>query len=98
MLVEISLKVVYSNTCGKSYQIDGVRIPKKCIESIHFYSCDLPPHLKLVPSSYHHTLGRRKSLIPAGSLGYLYFECFVIFSILTYSHAQIEQTYNYKQN
>ena len=68
MLVEISLKVVYSNTCGKSYQIDGVRIPKKCIESIHFYSCDLPPHLKLVPSSYHHTLGRRKSLIPAGSV------------------------------
>ena len=25
--------------CGKNFQIFGVHVPKKCIESRHFYSC-----------------------------------------------------------
>ena len=42
--------------CGKNFQIYGVHIPRKCIESKHF------------SSSYHFTLGRGKSLIPLGSI------------------------------
>ena len=42
--------------CGKNFQIHGVHIPRKCIESKHFWS------------SYHLTLGRVKSLIPLGSI------------------------------
>ena len=44
MFVESSLKVVYSTMYGKKFQIYGVHIPRKCIESRHFYSCPLPPH------------------------------------------------------
>ena len=49
MLVEFSLKVVYSTMYGKNFQIYGVHIPRKCIEFRHFYSCPLPPHSVLVP-------------------------------------------------
>ena len=29
--------------CGKNVSIDGVHIPRKCNESMHFYSCPTPP-------------------------------------------------------
>ena len=28
--------------CGKNFQIYGVHIPRKCIDSRHFYSCPSP--------------------------------------------------------
>ena len=42
MLVEFSL-IVYSTMCGENFSICGVHIPRKCIESIHIYSCPSPP-------------------------------------------------------
>ena len=36
------LWLVYSTMCGKSYPIYGVHIPRKCIESMHFYSYPSP--------------------------------------------------------
>ena len=42
MLVEFSLKPVYSTMVGEKIQNYGVYIPRKCIESIHFYSCASP--------------------------------------------------------
>ena len=32
-----------ANMCGKHFSIYGVHIPRKCIESVHFYSCPSPP-------------------------------------------------------
>ena len=66
MVVESSLKLVYSIMCGKKFRIYGVHFPRKCIES-SFYSCPLLPQ-NSPPSFYHHTLGRGKLLIPAGSI------------------------------
>ena len=37
------LWLVYSTMCGKKFSIYGVHIPRKCIESMHFYSCPSPP-------------------------------------------------------
>ena len=37
------LWLVYSTTCGKLFSIYGVHIPRKCIESTHFYSCPSSP-------------------------------------------------------
>ena len=37
------LWLVYSTMCGKNFSIYGVHIPRKCIESMHFYSCPSPP-------------------------------------------------------
>ena len=37
------LLLVYSTMWRKSFQIDGVRITSKCIESRHFYSCPRCP-------------------------------------------------------
>ena len=34
---------VYSTMCGKKISIYGVHIPRKCIESVHFYSCSTSP-------------------------------------------------------
>ena len=54
MLVEFSLNLVYCARCRKNFQIYVVYIPRKCIESRHFYSCQ-PSHSKLSPrflSSY----------------------------------------------
>ena len=48
MLAEFSLKLVYFTMVGKIFQIYGFHISRKCIESVHFYSC-LPPHLKHYP-------------------------------------------------
>ena len=45
MLVEFSIKVVYSTMCITTFQIYGVHIPRKCIESSCFYSCS-PSSLK----------------------------------------------------
>ena len=42
MLFEVSLKPVYSTMVGKNFRIYSVDIPRKCIESGHFYPC-LPP-------------------------------------------------------
>ena len=38
---------IYSTICGENFQIYGVHIPRKCIESRHFYSCCSP--LKTLP-------------------------------------------------
>ena len=57
MIVEFSLKPLYSTMCGKNFEIHGIHIPRKCIDSKHFYSC---PFLQLTPQ----TPGRRKLLIP----------------------------------
>ena len=67
MLVEFSLKLLYSTMCGKNFQIYGVHIPRKFIDSRHLYSCPCPTQ-NLPPSSCHHTLGRRKLLIPPSSI------------------------------
>ena len=48
---------------GKHFQIYGVHIPRKCIDSRQFYSC--PSQLK---TFCHHALGRRKLLISPGSI------------------------------
>ena len=42
MLVEFSLKVLYSTMCGKSFQIYGARIPRKGIDLRQFYLCSSP--------------------------------------------------------
>ena len=44
---------IYSTMCGENFQIYGVHIPRKCIDSRHFY---------------HRTLGKRKLFIPQGSI------------------------------
>ena len=48
-LVEFSLKLLYSTMCGKYFQIYGVHIRRKCIDSRHFYSCpsQLKTHLQV---------------------------------------------------
>ena len=68
MLVEFSLKLVYSVMCGKNFLIYAVHIPRKCIES-SFYSC-LPPNLKLSPNflSLHPRQSRGKLPIPPASI------------------------------
>ena len=38
---------IYSTMCGENFQIYGVHIPRKCIDSRHFYSCCSP--LKTLP-------------------------------------------------
>ena len=71
ILVEFSLNLFCSVMCGKNLQIYGLHIRRKCIESRHFYSCPPRPPLHTQnssPSSYHHTLGREKLLIPPGSI------------------------------
>ena len=71
MLVEFSLKPAYSTICGNIFQIYGVHIPRKSIESRYFHkgiSCLLPPHSKLSPSTYHHTLSRWNLFIHPGSI------------------------------
>ena len=63
--------------CGKSFQIYGAHIPRKCIDSRHRgIFTNAPPHSKSHPppppppglSSCLHALGRRKLLIPPGSI------------------------------
>ena len=39
ILIKFSLESVYSTMVGKKFQIYGVNIPRKCIESRHFYPC-----------------------------------------------------------
>ena len=63
MLVEFSLKLLYFTICRKNFQIYGVHIPRKCIDLRHFYSCPSP-----LKTSCPHALGRRKLLIPPGSI------------------------------
>ena len=36
------LWLAYSNMCGENVSIYGIHIPRKCIESMHFYSCPSP--------------------------------------------------------
>ena len=59
MIVEISVTLLCTSMYGKNFQTYGVNIPRKYIDSRHFYSC---------PCSCHHALGRRKLLIPLGSI------------------------------
>ena len=50
MLVEFILKAVYFTMFGKTFQIYGVHIPRKCIESRNFYWCQPTLlHSKLFP-------------------------------------------------
>ena len=67
MIAEFSLKLLYSTMCGKSFWIYEVRIPRKCINSRHFNSCPTPTQ-NLRSNSCHHALGRRRLLIPPGSI------------------------------
>ena len=61
MLVEFSN--FYIPPCvGKFFKICGVHIPRKCIDSRHFYPC--LPYSNSPLSSCHHALGTRKLLIP----------------------------------
>ena len=113
MLVEFSLKPLYSTMCGKNFQIYAVHIPWKCIDLRHFYSCPSP--LKTRPQviaitpygegnySFPQAVFFRKSVSPnsrkrrrklwfplskfgqkiwrwLGTLGFLYFLWFSIFS------------------
>ena len=50
--------------CGKIFRIYDVHIPKKCIESTHFYSCLPLPAQNSPPSSCHYILGRKKYSFP----------------------------------
>ena len=50
--------------CAKNFQIFGVHIPRRYFERRHFYSC--PSSFKTGCSFL--TLGRRKLLIPLGSI------------------------------
>ena len=50
--------------CEENFQIYDVHIPRKCIGIL----THAPHHSKLAPTSCHHTLGRRKLLIPPGSI------------------------------
>ena len=67
MLMEFSLKLLYSTLCGKNIQFYRVHILRKCIDSRHFYSCHSHSKLaqKFLLSS---TIDRRKLLIPLGSI------------------------------
>ena len=56
----------YIPRCLENFQIYGVHVPRKCIDSRNFFLC--PSHSKLSPSSCHHALGRRKLLIPQDSI------------------------------
>ena len=67
MSVKFSLKLLYSTMCGKNFQIYGVHIPRKCIDSRHFYPSPSPLKTR-PPSSCHHALDSRKLLIPPGSI------------------------------
>ena len=42
MFVKFCFKLLYSNRCGKNFQIYGVHIPRKCIDLRRFYSCPSP--------------------------------------------------------
>ena len=64
MLVEFSAKLVYSTMCEKYFQLYGVHIPRKGIESRHFYSFPNLPTQNLRPGFYHNSLGRRKFSLP----------------------------------
>ena len=66
MLVEFSLKLLYSTMCGKIFQIYGVHISRKCI--IRGIFTHALSHSILAPSSCHHVLGKKKLLIPPGSI------------------------------
>ena len=84
------LWLVYSTMFGKKFSIYGVHIPRKCIESMHFYSCSSPP-LKLQVEFFENLFpprrnGRRKLWFFnqkiwrwLETLVYLYFVWFVIF-------------------
>ena len=37
------LKLLYSTMCGKTFSVYGVHMPRKCNESMYFYSCHSPP-------------------------------------------------------
>ena len=63
MPVQCSLKISYSTMCEKIFQIYGVRIPRKCIDSRNFYSC----LSKLASNICHHTLGKNY-LFPQDSI------------------------------
>ena len=49
ILVEFSLKPVYSTMVGKKIQNYDVHISRKCIESIHFTHAPPPPQSNLFP-------------------------------------------------
>ena len=88
------LWLVYFIMCGDSFSIYDIHIPRKCIESMHFYSCLSPP-LK-PPGRFFENLfpprqkGWRKLWFALlqfnqkiwrwlGTLVYLYFVWFLIF-------------------
>ena len=63
MLVEFSLKVLYSTMCGKTFQICRVHAPRKSVDFTHAHLPQNSP-----PSFCHHVLDRRKLLIPPFSI------------------------------
>ena len=67
MFVKFFVKLLYSTMSGKNCQIYGIHIPRKSIDSRHFYSCPSPLKTR-PPSSCHHALGRIKLLVAPGNL------------------------------
>ena len=74
MIIEFSFKLVYATMVERNFQIYGVNIPRKCIESAFLLTPPPPPLQPLHtqnshPASYHHPpSGRGKLLIPPGSV------------------------------
>ena len=87
MVVESSLKLIYSIMCGKKFQIYGVHIPRKWIES-SFYSCSLLPQ-NSPPSFYHHP---RQREITDSPRQHLFKICF------PQQHKRVEETNLLGQN
>ena len=66
MLVEFSLRLLYSTMCGKIFKFMKFRILENTfIRSIFTH---VHPTQNLPPSSCHHALDRRKLLIPPGRI------------------------------
>ena len=67
MLVEFSLELLYSTMCGENFQIYGAHIPRKCIDSRHFYSC--PPPTQNSPLNFLSSRPKEKSVPPTAEMG-----------------------------
>ena len=78
MVLSPSRMLVYSTMCRKIFSIYGVHIPRKCIESLHFYSYALVPHSKFQVEFFENLFcprwkGWRKLWFALSKLVYLYF-------------------------
>ena len=83
-VLSLSRMLVYSTIYGKIFSIYGVHIPRKCIESMHFYSCP-SPHSKLQVEVFEKLFPPRQNgwrelwFASSKLVVYLYFVWFTIF-------------------